>query len=98
MYIVRDTMYLKFGHYRDAKALLEEADKKGLLPKAVSQRVLSDFTGDAYRLILEEGFNSLAEYEQHLQSSMSGYEWKQWYEQFKQHVERSEREILKQVM
>ena len=98
MYIVRDTMYLKFGHYRDAKALLEEADKKGLLPKAVSQRVLSDFTGDSYRLILEEGFNSLAEYEQHLQSSMSGYEWKQWYEQFKQHVERSEREILKQVM
>jgi len=98
MYIVRDTMYLKFGHYRDAKTLLEEADKKGLLPKAVSQRVLSDFTGDSYRLILEEGFNSLAEYEQHLQSSMSGYEWKQWYEQFKQHVERSEREILKQVM
>lgn len=97
MYIVRDTMFLKFGHYREAKALLDEAQKKDLLPKAVSQRILSDFTGNSYRLILEEGFNSLAEYEEYLRAGMATYEWKQWYEQFKQHVERSEREILKEV-
>jgi hypothetical protein len=97
MYIVRDTMFLRFGHYREAKALLEEAQKKHLLPKAVSQRILSDFTGHSYRLILEEGFNSLAEYEEYLKAGMATYEWKQWYEQFKQHVERSEREILKEV-
>ena len=97
MYVIRDIMYLKFGHYRDAKALLDEAEKKNLLPNAQSQRILSDFTGDAYRLILEEGFETLAEYEQHLQSSMAGYDWKQWYEQFKQHVDHSHREILKVV-
>jgi|ERR1700739_4390105 hypothetical protein len=97
MYIVRDTMFLKFGHFRDAKTLLDEAQKKDLLPKAVSQRILSDFTGHSYRLILEEGFNSLAEYEEFLQTSMATYQWKQWYEQFKQHVERSEREILREV-
>ena len=98
MYIVRDTMYLKFGHFRDAKALMEEADKKDLLPKAASQRILSDFTGHAYRMILEQGFDTLAEYEEFLKSGMARYEWKTWYEQFKQHVERSEREILRVMM
>ena len=98
MYIIRDIFHLKFGHYKDAKALLDDANKKGLLPKAQHGRLLSDFTGDSYRLILEQGFNTLADYEQHLQSSMSGYEWQQWYEKFKQHVDRSHREILKEVV
>jgi hypothetical protein len=98
MYIVRDIFHLKFGHYKDAKALLDDAAKKQLLPEAQHARILSDFTGDSYRLILEEGFNTLADYEQHLQTSMGDHAWKQWYEQFKHHVERSHREILKQVM
>ena len=98
MYIIRDIFHLKFGHYRDAKALLDEAAKRKLLPQAQQARVLSDFTGDSYRLILEESFDTLADYEQHLQTSMSGYEWKQWYDQFKLHVARSYREILKQVV
>ncbi len=97
MYIVRDTMFLKFGHFRDARTLVEDAEKRNLLPKAVSQRILSDFTGHSYRLILEQGFNTLAEYEEFLHAGLATYEWKQWYEQFKQHVERSEREILKVV-
>ncbi len=98
MYIIRDIFHLKFGHFRDAKALLDDATKRKLLPVAKKTRALSDFTGDAYRLILEEGFESLAEYEKHLESSMDGQEWKAWYEQFKTHVERSHREILKQIM
>lgn len=97
MYIVRDTMFLRFGHFRDARTLVEDAEKRNLLPKTVSRRVLSDFTGHSYRLILEQGFNSLADYEEFLQAGLATYEWKQWYEQFKQHVERSEREILKVV-
>jgi hypothetical protein len=98
MYIIRDIFHLKFGHYKEAKALLDDAAKRKLLPQAQQARILSDFTGDSYRLILEEGFDTLADYEQHLQTSMGGYEWKQWYEQFKLHVARSYREILKQVV
>jgi hypothetical protein len=98
MYIIRDIFYLKFGHYRDAKTLLDDANTRGLLPQAALTRVLSDFTGDAYRLVFEQGFNTLADYEQHLQTSMSEREWKKWYEQFKQHVERSHREIMRQVI
>lgn len=97
MYIVRDIFYLKFGHFRDAKSLLDQANQKGMLPEAQAVRVLSDFTGDSYRLIFEESHKHLADYEQSLTKSMGGQEWKDWYEQFKPHVERSHREILKQI-
>jgi hypothetical protein len=98
MYIIRNIFYLKFGHYKDAKALLDDANKKGLLPESQYTRILTDFTGDAYRLILEEGYNTLADFEQHFQNSMAEPEWKQWYELFKQHVDHSYREILKQIV
>ncbi|MBL7738881.1 MAG: hypothetical protein JNK14_06645 [Chitinophagaceae bacterium] len=98
MYIVRDIFHLHFGAYKEAKKLLDEAYSKGLLPDAKSSRVLSDFTGDSYRLIFEEGYDSLAEYEQSLAESMSKTAWKKWYERFKLHIKSSCREILKQVM
>lgn len=98
MYIIRDIFYLEFGHYRNAKALIDEANSKGLLPEARYNRILSDFTGDAYRLIFEEGYDALSDYEQSLGKSMETQEWQEWYAQFKQHVERSHREILKEVI
>lgn len=98
MYIVRDIFQLRFGAFKDAKALLDEAYSKGLLPDVKSARILSDFTGGSYRLIFEEGYDSLAEFEKSLSESMRKPEWKKWYEKFKPHVEGSEREILKQVM
>lgn len=97
-YITRDIFQLKFGHYRDVKELLDEARKIGLLPPERFQRVLTDFTGDAYRLILEEGFDSLGEYERDLTSELMQDQWQQWYKRFKEHVESSHREILRQVM
>jgi hypothetical protein len=98
MYIVRDIFQLRFGAFKDSKALLDEAYSKGLLPDAKSARVLSDFTGDSYRLIFEEGYDSLADYEKSLTGSMDKAEWKKWYEKFKQHIESSHREILKLLM
>ena len=96
-YITRDIFRLRFGHFRPVKALLEEAYQKGLVPHAKTVRVLSDFTGDAYRLIFEEGYDSLSEYERSLTGSLNEEEWQAWYERFKPHVESSHREILKQV-
>jgi hypothetical protein len=98
MYIIRDIFQLKFGHYRDVKSLVDDAVKRNLLPQAQQTRVLTDFTGDAYRLIFEEGYNTLADYEKSLSQEMGTDEWQQWYAQFKQHVESSHREILKQIM
>ncbi|MBK9734733.1 MAG: NIPSNAP family protein [Saprospiraceae bacterium] len=90
-------MQLHFGHYREAKLLIDEALSKGLLPDAKSSKILSDFTGDSYRLIFEEGFDSLAEYEESLTASMDKNDWKAWYIKFKVHILSSHREILKVV-
>jgi len=98
MYIIRDIFQLHFGAYKEAKALLDEAYSKGMLPDAKSSRILSDFTGDSYRLIFEDGYDTLGEYEKSLMESMGAADWKKWYEKFKRHINTSHREILKQVM
>ena len=98
MYIIRDIFHLHFGKYKEAKALLDDAYSNGLLPDARSARILSDFTGESYRLIFEEGYESLNEYERSLNESMNKAGWKKWYEKFKILVNRSERELLKVLM
>ena len=98
MYVIRDIFQLKFGHYRDAKALLDEAFENNLMPKQEGTRVLSDFTGDSYRLIFEQNVNSLGEFEQTLSEAMNVDEWQKWYKKFKGHVRGSHREILKLVV
>ena len=98
MFIIRDIFQLRFGEYKEAKTLLDQAYSNGLLPEAKSSRILSDFTGESYRLIFEEGYDSLGDYEQSLQESMTKEEWQKWYEKLKKHVESSHREILRLVM
>ena len=97
MIIVRDTFYLQFGKAKDAKALLKEfsavLDKSDNTPR----RFLTDFTGEAYRLILESTFADLASFESTLKSHMGRDEWRKWYEKFVPLVNRSEREILNLV-
>ncbi len=97
MYIVRDIFHLKFGQFREAKALMNEALEKEMLPKAKTTRILSDFTGDSYRMILETGYDSLADFEKELASDMAKGEWQSWYAKFKEQVTSSHREILKLV-
>ena len=98
MYIVRDIFQLKFAHYKEIKALFDEANESNMFPENPAMRVLTDFTGDSYRLILEQGYATLGEYEQSLISEMATHEWQNWYMRFKEHVETSHREILKQIM
>lgn len=98
MYIVRDIFQLKFAHYRDVKALLDEAVKSKMFPEKDGNRMLTDFTGDAYRLIMEQNFKTLAEYEQMMTSEMGKPEWQNWYGRFKEHIVSSHREILKVVI
>jgi hypothetical protein len=98
MYIVRDIFHLHFGKFREAQTLLAEASAKGLLPDARSARVLTDFTGQAYRLIFEEGYDTLAAYETSLADSTGKSSWKKWYEKFKPLIRYSEREILKLII
>lgn len=98
MYVVRDIFHLKFAHYRDVKALLDQAEQMGMFPDKEGNRMLTDFTGDSYRLIMEQSFKTLAEYEQMMSEGMGKAEWQQWYMKFKEHINTSQREILKLVM
>jgi hypothetical protein len=98
MYIVRDIFNLKYGHFRPVKAMMEEAKKMGMMSSERSTRMLSDFTGDAYRLIMENSFDSLADFEKELSADMSKPEFQEWYKKFVEHVESGHREILKVVM
>jgi hypothetical protein len=96
-FLIRDIFQLKFGHFRPVKELFNEAKDKNMMPEAKFSKVLTDFTGDSYRLILENGYNSLLDYETALTSGMADPEWQQWYKKFMEHVESSHREILKEI-
>lgn len=98
MYIVREIFFLHFGRYKDAKALTDEAIGKGLLQQPPGSRILTDFTGEGYRLIIELPYATLADFESDLQRELNAPDWKDWYGKFKPLVRHSEREILKQVM
>lgn len=97
MYIVREIFHLHFGRFREAKALMDQAFQQGIMPQRPNNRMLSDFTGDSYRLIFESSFATLGEFEAELARDMGGADWKGWYEKFKTLVRHSEREILKVV-
>jgi hypothetical protein len=97
MYIVREIFHLQFGRYKEAKVLIDEAIKGGLMPQTTGNRVLTDFTGESYRLIFESAYTTLSDFEKELAKDMGTVDWKEWYEKFKVLVRHSEREILKQI-
>ena len=98
MFVVREIFHLQFGRYREAKALLDEGIRKHLLLQPEGSRMLTDFTGEGYRLIIELPYRTLADYETDLSNELGDLGWKDWYESFKPLVRFSEREIMKQVM
>ena len=98
MYIVREIFHLQFGRYREAKTQIDEGMQKHLLLQPSGSRILTDFTGEGYRLIIELPYATLADYETDLKKELGGTGWKDWYEKFKALIRYSEREIMKQVM
>ena len=80
MYLVREIFHLQFGRYRDARSLIDEAIEKKLLLQPKGTRILTDFTGEGYRLIIELPFASLAEYETDLKKELDAAGWNSWYE------------------
>lgn len=94
MYVIRDIFQLKFGMFKEAMNAIKNASKLGLLPPN-QFTVLSDFTGDSYRLIIESGYPSLAEYEQSMVEGMQDPKWQVFYQEFKTLIVSSHREIMK---
>ena len=63
MFIVREIFHLQFGRYREAKQLIDEGMQRHLLLQPLGSRILTDFTGEGYRLIIELPYAALAAYE-----------------------------------
>ncbi|MDB5230899.1 MAG: hypothetical protein JWN76_1704 [Chitinophagaceae bacterium] len=96
MLIVREIFQLKFGAYRQVRSLLDDAIEKKLLSPGL--RILTDFTGDGYRFIIEQPAEDLADFERKLKEELSQPAWGEWYQKFMPHVQSSHREILKVIM
>jgi hypothetical protein len=93
MIVVRNSFRLKFGHARDAVALMKEGIEIGR-KVGLNARILTDITGPAYTAVLETTHESLADFE-NTREIMTNPEWKAWYQKFVPLVEAGNREIFK---
>ncbi len=94
MILVRNVFQLKFGKAKEATTLWKEGT--AMLKKAgvSSTRVLIDLVGPFYTLVLENSFNSLADFESFHKTHGGNEDWKKWYEKFSALVESGHREIF----
>jgi len=96
MIVVRNVFQLKFGKARDAVAYWKEAhpifERLGMPMKG--SRVLTDVTGPFYTLVLENTFESLADYERSSHMVMDDPAWRVWYGNFSALCEGGHREIF----
>ncbi len=99
MLVVRNVFTLKYGHAKPAVAAMKDA--LGMMKRAgvnTPVRLLTDVTGAAYRLVLENTYQNLQEFENEGKQVMANAEWGAWYhDKFVPHVESSYREILSVV-
>ena len=96
MIVVRNVFQLKFGKARDAIAHWKEGraifERLGMPMKG--SRLLTDVVGPFYTLVLENSFESLADYERESHSVMDDEAWRIWYSKFTGLCEGGYREIF----
>jgi len=97
MIVIRNIFNLKFGKAKEAKALLKEGIEIAGDQGFNESRILTDLTGDSYRLILEFEFKSLSDWENSMKQGRGEEEWQKWYQKFVPFVDRASREILNVV-
>ncbi len=94
MFIERNVFHLKFGQAREAvekwRSFLQKATSED---KSIHVRLLTDLTGRGYTIILEQKFNSYAEFEPSKCSLVNRPDWKSFYEDFIPHCTFSERTL-----
>lgn len=93
MILVRDVFRLRFGKAKEAKALLKEG--RALIEEIgySKPRLMTDFTGQSYTLVMETDWNSLGEWENALKTAFGNKDWQSWYQKFVPLVESGSREI-----
>ena len=94
MIVVRNVFHLKYGKAKEAKAWMKQGFKIGKSAGFKPDRVLFDVTGRFYTLVLENTFDSLAEFEASQAKGFSNKKWDEWYQKFVPLVENGYREIF----
>lgn len=98
MIVVRNVFHLKFGHAREALAIMKEGTAiQKRLGVDVGQRLLTDLSGPFYTLVLELTLPNLAAVETTLSRVMSDKDFHANYEKFVAHVDSGHREIYQLV-
>ena len=100
MIVVRDIFQIRFGKIREAIAVWKEWDEIMHQAEATGRkpRILTDFAGNNYyTLIMEQEFESLAEFEESMARMSGNGNWKSWYQKFIPLAESGHREILRIV-
>ncbi len=98
MIVVRNVFQLKFGKAREAVAICKEGialfQRLGFTKES---RLLTDVSGNFYTLVLENSFDSLADFERGGKENMGKEEWRAWYARFSPLCEGGHREIFSVV-
>ncbi len=98
MIVVRNVFQLKFGKAKEAVAISREG--MALFKKlgfTKDSRLLTDLSGAFYTLVMENSFDSLADFERAGKEVMSKDEWRTWYARFVPLCEGGHREIFSVV-
>lgn len=95
MIVVRNTFRLKFGAAREALAIMKEGiaiQKRAGVD--VSQRLLTDMTGEFYTIVLELTLPNLSTLETMMPKVMGDKDWHTNYQKLVPLVESGQREIF----
>ncbi len=94
MIVVHDTFRIRFGAAREVRALMQEG--LSIVANASNMgdlRVLWNFTGPNYRVLLETSYESLGAYEQELKEGMANSAWQEWYRRLVPYIEKGHRTL-----
>lgn len=92
MIVVRNTFRVRFGHMKEAVALMKE--NLGRSPSnAARTRLLTDLTGDFYTLVMEMEYEDLPSAERDAREAMHTPGFQETYQKFAAVVDSGRRDI-----
>ena len=94
MIIVRDLFHIQPDQMKKAKELIQEGREIMRRQGYSSVRVMTDLTGDYYRLVLEGEYNSLADFESAMKKVQANRKWQQFYPKLRKLILGGHREIF----
>jgi len=94
MIIVRDIFSLKFGKAKEAKSHIKEMMELNKKLGLNNFRALVDLVGPSYTLVIEMGYDSLADFESSLKKVFSAKDFGEKYQKLIPLIDSSYREIF----